>query len=114
MVRKAWVKPNFKQGGSVRCVQLAPGGGGKAGGGVAAAGAINLWLRMLSPSCNARMLLPKAPQPCPAPCLALPPHAELLYPSGMFRKPLRVAVKRGVVNSPAWRIGAYLVLDTGV
>ncbi|EFN53064.1 hypothetical protein CHLNCDRAFT_54039 [Chlorella variabilis] len=67
VVRKAWVKPNFKQGGSVRCVQLAPGGGGK---------------------------------------------AELLYPSGMFRKPLRVAVKRGVVNSPAWRIGAYLVLDT--
>ena len=50
-------------------------------------------------------------------CSYLPCHlpfsAELLYPSGLLRKPLRCAVKRAVVNSPAWRPGSYLVLDTG-
>ena len=33
VVRKAWVRPNFKAGGSVRRMQLAPGSGGRAGGG---------------------------------------------------------------------------------
>ncbi|PRW45539.1 hypothetical protein C2E21_6017 [Chlorella sorokiniana] len=67
VVRKAWVRPNFKAGGSVRRMQLAPGSGGR---------------------------------------------AELLYPHGLFRKPLRFAVRRAVVNCPAWRPGAYIVLDT--
>lgn len=31
IVRKAWVRPNFKQGGSTRRVQLAPGSSGRAG-----------------------------------------------------------------------------------
>lgn len=48
---------------------------------------------------------------CPA-AAYLP--AELQYPSGLFRKPLRVCVRRVVVNSAGmWRPGAYLVLDTG-
>ncbi|KAL4422371.1 hypothetical protein ABPG75_008568 [Micractinium tetrahymenae] len=67
MVRKAWVRPNFKQGGSTRRIQLAPGSGGR---------------------------------------------AEMLYPSGLFRKPLRFALRRAVVASPAWRPGQYIVLDT--
>lgn len=37
----------------------------------------------------------------------------MLYASGLFRKPLRFAVRRAVVNAPTWRPGAYLVLDTG-
>ena len=32
VVRKAWVRPNFKAGGSVRRMQLAPSSGGRAGG----------------------------------------------------------------------------------
>ena len=47
------------------------------------------------------------------PCFLPALPAELLYPSGLFRKPLRCAVKRAVVNSPAWLPGSYLVLDTG-
>ncbi len=31
VVHKAWVRPNFKQGGSVRCIQLAPGADGRPG-----------------------------------------------------------------------------------
>lgn len=30
LVRKAWVRPNFKQGGSIRRIQLAPGSSGRA------------------------------------------------------------------------------------
>lgn len=48
---------------------------------------------------------------CPSHYLLL--AAELLYPSGLFRKPLRFAAKRAIVNSPSWRPGGYLVLDTG-
>lgn len=37
----------------------------------------------------------------------------MLYPHGWLRKPLRFAVRRAVLNCPAWRPGAYIVLDTG-
>ena len=43
----------------------------------------------------------------------LPARAEMNYPHGLFRKPLRCAVKRAVLNGASWRRGMYLVLDTG-
>ena len=45
-----------------------------------------------------------------------PLHAEMLYPHGLLRKPLRFALRRLVVGGgggATWRPGAYLVLDTG-
>lgn len=109
VVRKAWVRANFKIGGSVRRLQLAPGAGGRLGArrrGVAVGGAWRL--------CLAESAARPASHSQLCPCTTLPLHTltEVLYPSGLFRKPLRFAVRRAVVNAPAWRTGAYLVLDT--